>query len=592
MIARPVYTDWRDRYEIVAKIGAGGSADVYEAVDLESGGDVALKVVDERGAVAGRVVREVEAARALDHPGIVALLDFFSDGRRSFLVWELVRGQSLAELCGELARRRGGARRGPALRRARLRPRQGRRAPRRQAAERDGRPSRARQGHGLRHRPPGRRRHADRRGRAARHDRLHVARAGGRPPRRPADRRLLGRRAALRAARRPRTRCAAPPPARRSATSSPAASRPSRRCAPTCRASSATSSPPPAAWRAGERPSAAETGEALRALAERLSGGRRLRPQRLLAPLRRLEVVAGRGLGAVLVAAGLAALFTRLPAYPPSWTLPLVVAAAVIWLVVPRVGLAFSLGAAGVPAVQRLHRRPASPTCRSRWSSSSSSGAGRSTACGLLLALLLAPVFGTLLAVCAAAAFGRRRAPLVAAWTALVTYFVVALSAAPRARPSPAIRRPASSPRAWSTAGNPVTLLIAAGRALLSWPCLFQAALWAGLALALAVALRLERLEARLWLWSAAFWRLLHPGPRRARLRVASAGRLARAAPERRRRGRRERRRAGRGRRRRRGAPRCPTAIPSGTRPEGRARRARSERRGAAASVSSGSHLW
>jgi len=24
----PVYTDWRERYEIVAKIGSGGSADV------------------------------------------------------------------------------------------------------------------------------------------------------------------------------------------------------------------------------------------------------------------------------------------------------------------------------------------------------------------------------------------------------------------------------------------------------------------------------------------------------------------------------------------------------------------------------------
>ena len=96
----PVLTDWRERYEIVGKIGSGGSADVYEALDLESGRDVALKVVDERAAVAGRVVREVEAARALDHPDIVALLDFFSDGRRSFLVWELVRGQALAELVG------------------------------------------------------------------------------------------------------------------------------------------------------------------------------------------------------------------------------------------------------------------------------------------------------------------------------------------------------------------------------------------------------------------------------------------------------------------------------------------------------------
>ena len=39
----------------------------------------------------------------------------------------------------------------------------------------------------------------------------------------------------------------------------------------------------------------------------------------------------------------------------------------------------------------------------------------------------------------------------------------------------------------------------------MSWPCLAQAALCAGLALALAVALRLGRLEARLWLWSLAF---------------------------------------------------------------------------------------
>ncbi len=229
-----------------------------------------------------------------------------------------------------------------------------------------------------------------------------------------------------------------------------------------------------------ERPSAAEAGEALRALAGRLSGGRRLRPQRLLAPLRRLEVVAGRGLGAVLVAAGLAALFTRLPAYPPAWTLPVAIAAAVIWLVVPRVGLAFSLGAVAFPlfnvstsaglaylpvavAVFVVFRR-------------------RPLYCVWpLLALLLAPVFGTLLAVCAAAAFGRRRAPLVAAWTAVVTYLLVALTAAARSAFA-GYQAPGRLAARLVTAGDPVTLLLAAGRVLLSWPCLFQAALWAGLA--------------------------------------------------------------------------------------------------------------
>lgn len=98
----PLYEDWDERYEIVRKIGAGGFADVFEAYDHKLGRPVALKIVAEQRGMSARVVREVEAASALSHPGIVALYDYFSDGERSFLVWELIDGESLDAVADEL----------------------------------------------------------------------------------------------------------------------------------------------------------------------------------------------------------------------------------------------------------------------------------------------------------------------------------------------------------------------------------------------------------------------------------------------------------------------------------------------------------
>ncbi|MEI6451055.1 MAG: serine/threonine-protein kinase, partial [Actinomycetes bacterium] len=98
----PLYADWRDRYKLVGKIGSGGSADVYEALDVTLDQPVALKIVADGRGMSARVVREVEAAAALDHPNIVALYDWFGDGERSILVWELVDGESLNKLAGEL----------------------------------------------------------------------------------------------------------------------------------------------------------------------------------------------------------------------------------------------------------------------------------------------------------------------------------------------------------------------------------------------------------------------------------------------------------------------------------------------------------
>jgi serine/threonine protein kinase len=97
----PYFADWRDRYQLVGKLGSGGFAVVYEAYDLTLE-EPSLKVVPDGRALSARIVREVEAAAALDHPNIVALHDWFADGEGSILVWELVRGDSLDKLGHEL----------------------------------------------------------------------------------------------------------------------------------------------------------------------------------------------------------------------------------------------------------------------------------------------------------------------------------------------------------------------------------------------------------------------------------------------------------------------------------------------------------
>ena len=68
----------RDRYAVEEKIGSGGMADVYRAVDIKHGRLVAVKVL--RRAVgsameADRFAREIEIAARLQHPNILPVYD-------------------------------------------------------------------------------------------------------------------------------------------------------------------------------------------------------------------------------------------------------------------------------------------------------------------------------------------------------------------------------------------------------------------------------------------------------------------------------------------------------------------------------------
>jgi eukaryotic-like serine/threonine-protein kinase len=96
------------RYRLARRIGSGGFGVVWLAEDEHLRRAVAVKrIVMHDPAVAARAEREARAAARLSHPGIVALYESGRDDDAVYLVSELVRGRTLAELMeeGELSDR-------------------------------------------------------------------------------------------------------------------------------------------------------------------------------------------------------------------------------------------------------------------------------------------------------------------------------------------------------------------------------------------------------------------------------------------------------------------------------------------------------
>src|SRR3954451_12731332 len=89
-------------YRLVARLGKGAMGEVWRAVDERLGRPVALKLLpvarSSEQKMQARLLREAQAASALNHPGIVTVHDVGSWHGQIFMVMELVDGEPLSEL--------------------------------------------------------------------------------------------------------------------------------------------------------------------------------------------------------------------------------------------------------------------------------------------------------------------------------------------------------------------------------------------------------------------------------------------------------------------------------------------------------------
>ncbi len=88
-------------YEVISLIGSGGMGEVYRARDTRLKRDVAMKILPERIAAdperVSRFQREAEVLASLNHPNIASIHDLQKINDSSFLILELVEGETLAE---------------------------------------------------------------------------------------------------------------------------------------------------------------------------------------------------------------------------------------------------------------------------------------------------------------------------------------------------------------------------------------------------------------------------------------------------------------------------------------------------------------
>ncbi len=91
-----------EHYELLRRLGAGGSGIVYLANDTELMRPVVLKIL-RRGSLSSEqmrttVLREARLASAIEHPNVCAIYEVGEEGKEAFIVMQYVPGQPLDKL--------------------------------------------------------------------------------------------------------------------------------------------------------------------------------------------------------------------------------------------------------------------------------------------------------------------------------------------------------------------------------------------------------------------------------------------------------------------------------------------------------------
>jgi hypothetical protein len=494
----PLRADWRCRYEVLARIGSGGTAEVFEAWDREYRRPVALKVVDERRGLTARVLREVQASAALNYPGIVRLYDWFTDGRRSYIVSELVEGRSLAAAADDLDDAAAVEIVAQVLEAVAHAHGQG-------VVHRDIKPQ------NVMVRADGRAmvmdfgiaRLADTDTLTGEGDMLGTV--AYMSPEQAAGHRVGPATDVYSAAVVLFELLAGVSPVRGDTPAETISTIVSGRAASLAAARPDLPTRVVDAVRAAmalapsQRPTAAQLAAELRDIL----GEELLSRRRWAATPSRAQMAAERFGGAMLGGVAAAVLLARLPAYPPAWSLPLAATVAAVWALLPAAGLALLLGSLVFPlfnvswslgclyvmaALGVLVATRARPIC----------------AVWPVAALVLEPIYLILVAPPAAVVLGRWRGPLTAAWSAAIAalYLILVGDGGPFAG-----FREGGQPLAASLAAaeHPLSALADLGAVILDPAVLAQVVAWAGMVVLARVAAGRVRLEQRLWSWAILF---------------------------------------------------------------------------------------